>query len=709
MQQFKYYIRKKSIINYLYYSVDNAGVVVTNTTPTPLVYSPDGWQDSVVEIKKGFVYHGLFTNYSQPFKLVKDGAKILKQILYVDGYDKYEFQVLSYNPDPVVCDYEPIYIGDISYSTISIVSDYVEFMCEQQGLLQKVKAYENTKYDIDEGSVKVKLEGILQKGISYHNIGQTTNDLGISSGSSTAGKLVVFESTNYEFEGYNSGEFIFFDNTDNSNGFQVTHAGTGNNLKLKAVINGAITVAPCFDSGISTTITYEAQVVNISNTLISTTVLGTRVINLTTSPITNQAFNITANVDLGNIPQDSKVRLVVKQIPSGTRTAPVAVNVSIKPNSIANFTIKSKMQPIYVKTSRSSTVFESLCTNIAGVSGTNINTLFWTNFFLDNIVLCSGNALRGVANSKITTSLKQLFEAYDMLVGAALIVTDSHIEICLKSKIYNASAPLTDLGKVTAFKVKLLAEEMFSTLKFGYGNYSYDDINGKDEFNKERNYKLSNTVNTNTKSIVCPYRADTYGIAQIRNQFNSIDTADTADDSSIYMIHVDLTQSYTDAIEGTYYKAYKMPAGSVANMLDNDNVINVLMSPKYSLIRNLPFIKSLCELHSATTLTNTATSKIAPNGELQVTIASTVHDEATDLSTGVTNTKLFYPFVMSFELTQPNNILAIMNNAYNEFKITYDSKEYKGFLLSISLKPGAPQRISCELLATTNNNLIDFI
>ncbi len=82
-------------------------------TPTPLEFSPDGWQDTQVSFQRSSKYFGINRQLTNSYTFVEDGANILRHLLYKGN--SYETQVyLNVNKWNDLTDtYDPYYKGEI--------------------------------------------------------------------------------------------------------------------------------------------------------------------------------------------------------------------------------------------------------------------------------------------------------------------------------------------------------------------------------------------------------------------------------------------------------------------------------------------------------------------------------------------------------------------------------------------------------------------
>lgn len=81
-------------------------------------------------------------------------------------------------------------------------------------------------------------------------------------------------------------------------------------------------------------------------------------------------------------------------------------------------------------------------------------------------------------------------------------------------------------------------DRIFNTIKAGYRNNTYDNVNGLDEFNVQQMRKLPTTNEIKELDITCPARADMTGIELQRIKYFGQDSTDSASDNDTFMLNV---------------------------------------------------------------------------------------------------------------------------------------------------------------------------
>jgi len=124
--------------------------IIYGSTPTTVVltHSPDGWNNSFVEITRSEEYHGLMNSYIQNLKFVKDGATLLRTIFYnaLPNYTNVYLKVEKLNKITLV--YSQIFYGEIKMDTFVDEQNYVEVIMTEGELVHILKKNISTNYEI---------------------------------------------------------------------------------------------------------------------------------------------------------------------------------------------------------------------------------------------------------------------------------------------------------------------------------------------------------------------------------------------------------------------------------------------------------------------------------------------------------------------------------------------------------------------------------
>lgn len=120
---------------------------------------------------------------------------------------------------------------------------------------------------------------------------------------------------------------------------------------------------------------------------------------------------------------------------------------------------------------------------------------------------------------------------------------------------------------------------LFSELLAGYKDQEYEELNGVGTFNGQFNFSSPLKSVTKKMDIVCPWRADDYGIELARRkQYVDHPTEDTRYDDDVFLIDAKLVDGQLVAVKAEDFD-------SVNGILSADTVYNLQLSPGQNIRR----------------------------------------------------------------------------------------------------------------------------
>jgi hypothetical protein len=118
--------------------------------PARLNFAPDGWKDTLVRYARNIKYWGLFRDYTVPMRFVKDGATILKHLMWTQGVEaKCFLGILKLDRTATTYKYDSWYFSEINFAKYKENKTSVTVEALEGGPSKFIKANEATKYTID--------------------------------------------------------------------------------------------------------------------------------------------------------------------------------------------------------------------------------------------------------------------------------------------------------------------------------------------------------------------------------------------------------------------------------------------------------------------------------------------------------------------------------------------------------------------------------
>lgn len=748
MRLFLYYIttedgRSGKVVN---------GIVTYTGVRTPLLQSPSGWQDLQIAYERNLVDHGVIRNYTLPFGFVLDGGIIIRDALYRESLEAKRFlliQQLTLVYVPGVTFkwlYDYLYKGELDLSAADDKQDMISVPCMEGGLSKLLKANRATKYtyDFDLEAVEVKLDGILFDVAGHYFIPELdildiahTLPVTFLSKEGIFGSDVAFLSSNYS----DLAQSYPYDLSANLEYFFTT-------TSLKQVrVSGFVVIESATNGAL-----YDFIIQDNFNTEYFRS---------------NPSGLLTYNIGTHTIPFDVTITL-----PANTKLFAVATNGlgSIKYlDSTFDVSFEYTFRETIIKAYKKSTLYRKL---VGSVCGDETKALSALCLLWDYIVVTSGDAIRGLANPTITTSLDDFFHDMDSTFMAGLSVAGGLIELESRTKYYDITNPV-DLGNVKDVEYSPATDIICNKFKFGHVKPDIEDINGKYDPNGSSEFTGPITKVVKDYNMISPYKAGPYEIESLRLNLDGKVSTDDNRDNDVYVINcLPLLPSVQDvSFDSTNnsISVTSLPDGvttgvqiQITGSASNDGFYNVLSAttgtilvsgtlvtegpvsvtitivrgglltlnrPAYTIldgvpnatIFNLPQLtpKAMLLAHMAWIAgmnTGLLSQKIKfnsgnKNTELITELAGVTIDEDADESLNQTP-PMFLGFYATFTTQVPTDLVNIEENTPNRCFTAFDEArgvQIKGFLMAGAISVNDRKEQEFRLLLSPDNNLIDLI
>ncbi len=290
--------------------------------------------------------------------------------------------------------------------------------------------------------------------------------------------------------------------------------------------------------------------------------------------------------------------------------------------------------------------------------------------------LTTGKAIRQFPDPKINISMRDAFKMMTGIVplGLGFDRTNNRFFVDTIDQFYK-NAEMFDLGDVKDMKTTPYQEGFFSQTLGGYKNkVKYEEIQGVNEFNVQAEYGNLSPVKEK-QDIQIPVNGDSVGIELARRkQYLFTGTEDTDYDENLYIISTERAAGFT-ALVGDDYT-------SVAGFTGIEQYYNIDISPKRNFLR----WSAVMAANLWKNLTSTIQFIQTQTG-INITTVLAAEDpvvETADVDAADLDNPLFYPEVYDFLAPITTAITTALNSDPHRYvTFTFDTVEYKGYLLSI--------------------------
>lgn len=678
-----------------------------------LEFSPEGWNDQLIKFGRNITYWGMFRDFTVSMKFVRDGYKILKK-LYSEGWIEAFclMGIQKLHPTMLPYTYQPYYLTEINFAKYRETSNReVRVEGLEGGMAKLFKANENTVYtipiDSDPKHVNLYHDGMSLTGkkvyllpfkylATVHNASSMfateLNQEGASIG------IDLFES-NYE------DMYLFFDYLENSQNY-VAKAKESNTDPIDLIIK----------------LDYKLKLL----TKRDDEAMRMRFVK---SPLANPSaityYEIFWTVvDGGPYTFEGEVRHIVKNITipldPGDRVFMYTVlgggigfgdpgDWELLDGSQMSIEFTNRAKPSYIKGFHLYRLFELLVEKlIENKTILSVDGVFvWSNWLKNkkDIIITSGDAIRGIEGSVIKMSIADFFKSLNHWCPA-LSINGTRLTI-EKFEDYFSEEVIADLGEVSDAEHGPAEDLLFNTLIAGGPKVDYNDVNGKQEFTQKSQWTTNITKVIAELDITTPTRKDPVGAELIRINLEGKTTTDSDSDSDNFMFNtLETPETNEEGLE--FYRLYRPVYSHIEGVIDTSGIYNTELSIKRSIINNGRKIRSLTNKIDNTVLSLASgeknTALLTQGGPYGITI-----DEDTPIQIGNLGDRIFLPEYITFKTKIPLSLLEILNsNPYGKILFRVKGRPFYGFLFDGGVRPATNDSQSWKLLSSKENDFSKF-
>jgi hypothetical protein len=662
------------------YRVNN-GIVEAVSSPTPLSITPDGWQEKSIKYARNINSSGLWRTFTTPLKYVKQAALIVRTILYMLGTEAKLYQVIHRLDKSFFGGWvhKFFYKGELDLSQAQDDDTSVTVNIMEGDLIKLFKANENTPYEIDidvPEAIDVKMDGLALKASSKWAIQVPGQSVGVH----LPGTLFInSEGTQFDtvsntvyLQGsvdFNNSDQFFFENngvsdiTINIKGFlkvraDVTRAyGFGvqeNSSTGLSLYNNA-----SFTGGVDTTISFDAN------------------------------YTLAAGRHLFFVANYGGTLLERLHYLDGEIV----------------ITYLSRYKTTYIKALRPLYVAQKLLDKITG-GGYTFNSNYLSSEW-ENLLITSGDAIRGIDGAKLKISWSDFYESYNVPCNLCMGIRNQQLFIEKKADAFQPTIQLA-MGEVKGLVVSTAKDYQYNVLKIGYPNTDTEDVNGKDEFNVTQIYTGPITRVNKALELISKVIASMYEIEITRINLDGRTTTDDNNDNRCFFLHVEKTATTgTGAEPSTYYKLLRNTYDSVTGLISPSTAFNIELHPELCLYRHGNFLRGVFYWQDAGNLVFQTSDK---NGDVVVLNNGQTYIGNKQIQIGSLSSALFIPLNLKYESPMPNNTIEIMDTGPDgTFSFDYDGFTHYGFPMEVSIQPANRPSQETTLLCSPQTNLANLI
>ncbi len=743
-----------------YYYVDG-GEVVTSATAVNLLESLPDWDKLQKQWRRSATYHGVLRAYSpEATRFCKDAAQILRYLYNTQGGTEAVCELEVYRLNSTDQLYYPRWKCTVNFGRYNNTETIVSTALIEGGLAALLRAYDTTDRVIpigepggDPDSDWIWLSGFPGGGEggvmllgNYHyqtqaGTGSVTNSIAVVSGTESNSLLgTVF----IEKEGAYA---VLMPRSVIANGV----AGVG------LIENGSIaTTISIFQGTITGTVQLD-QIINLpgsgqdmrleirvitynpgwGGTATSTTIWSDPGGNISPG---GSRINVSATftaVPITYADGDYITLQLVGITPlttSGGTSCNMQVYINETPTDI-DLAFQFRQEDSPARCLSHWQVFRKLFHQLTGQTAIDpISDLLTTDVYPGpevynlnpkNTFFTSGDALRQlylkpdgtVTDPSIKTTIKEFNDDALFSLGAGLGIeldgAGNEVLRCEKLEhFYQKDLLIADLGVVTKLQVYPYDEYKGNNMKAGYKDKTFEEVNGRFDYNSESSYQTSVTSIIKDVDFKMPYSTSPYDTEYTRANLANKKTTDDSSDNQTFKVQsngnrLPIGGLATDAWEVD--KAQTVFAGLPADVWPT--LFNMPFSPARCIGRCLSWLKSIYGGITNPVLTY---KKSAKNGDVVSSMyTGPVVTEAANVDLtpdGSGNDVIYIPTVLDFECPVPLDIDPLMETRkYGVFRFIERRKNtdytIEGFVLEAGVTDGTNETYNFKLLLSPKTPL----
>lgn len=522
------------------------GVVSSLNKKTPIP-SPINTRDIVILWERNTIRWGTIRNFSLPLGFVLDGALILRNDYYRFNIDRQLFFLFK----KLVCEvnathykiyYKQLYKGEIDMSTFNDTpgESKVDINIQEGGLLKLIKAQENTKYTIpfDDDAINVGMDGIRldmrqnYSGLTEFIFDQVAYPVEIAlplvklSNEGTAPYVSFF---NEEVETFR---------IDND---QFKYAAYSTNYPIKVSDNSPTSIDLNFTGKLKVIITTQRTVRQFRLTYWQVPLGATEL----TTGMRHDLWNTGLMVQDVEMEYDFSSMGTITLNPGDRMFFMWERNPGASPSTLSDYkfvdgtsmqvSLTARYSATTIKAFRIWDVFRKLVGKITGDEANAESAILQAS----TLVLTSGDAIRGIEGSAITTSFNDLCKAADVyLFTGVQIKTKVQLEGRDTYFVPDSTDPAIELGTVKDLAITPAVDLMYSSIKIGHAEQDIEDVNGKYDFNGYHIYTTPIQMVSEELDLQSPYKAGPYEIEITRINLEGKTTTDNNNDNDVFVLDV---------------------------------------------------------------------------------------------------------------------------------------------------------------------------
>lgn len=519
-------------------------IISYNSQPYPILYSPSNLLSTQMEFATNDTYFSMARSINYPLDFIKDGAAILRNFYYNGkGVEqKCYLTIVQWNGIKNI--YELGYYGrfDLGQKKEDPKSGKFTVPCIDDSAWGVLSQHDDVEYAIEcnatnPSAIRVLIDSItLVNNYTFQTVQAPVTHFADGEG---LGQYIAMPFVLINQDGDSSGLAV-----QSQNSTPVEINGTGGWHIVNKQVGGFFFLTQYAIDNVSITgnITFEwssdddfggGSIMIVSNQktypITGSFAFGNVIADFSKGLIKGKkySYDFSFNLDLD---PDERLFLILNTNSSNTNHFTITPIIS---NTIVR--TKTKAQPQIVYALRPLDYLKQLVAK-ATDNRFSINSLFFVENNKD--VITSGDAIRGVPDSKIYGSFKDFFETFDPLYFMALRSINGALWNEKATVVYNSGSTLVDIGEAIDVELEPAIEYYGNEIEVGGPNQDYRHPSGRLEFNQTNTFSMK-VLSVNKKlSWITKYRTGCYDIMFLILDYQGGSTQDNNGDKNVYLLNI---------------------------------------------------------------------------------------------------------------------------------------------------------------------------
>lgn len=684
----------------------NKGIVETTTTPTQLPVTPSGWEEKSIRYGRSAKYFGLFRSFTLPLKFIKEGAVVVLDVLAKIGLEA-QLYLLIHKLDKGFSGgwkHRFFYRGLIDLSRVEMDDNSVGVSILEGGLVESLKANENTRYEIPVNVPEAKI--IKMDGMSFNFSAKWvmieeeifTSSMGASESYFSQVTMANVQSENslLYFNPVSSQPLIQHKITDFANS-DLYFATVLSNLTLR--MKGSYTFRITQDNDCRDTYV-RLQVRNQTGAVV-------KEFFAFDPPDGSYDHTFTVEIDQTfNVSKDDRLffgfLLDCRRQFIGGGEATIKAFLTDADISV---TYAAKYEKTFVKALPLAYVGQQLLNKMAGTSEFKFQSQYIESEW-PGLLVTGMDAIRGIEDSKMKISFSDFYGSINVALNTCLLIKGDTLSVERKADAFRNEVNL-ELGEAKETVLKVATDHLYNTIKVGWPDIQAEDVNGRDDFHSSQvrtspAKKSPKELNLVGAAIASPYEIE---IARINLSGKPTTTAQT--DNDFCFLHTETTPASPidegEPIIFTFYKLYRKFYDSITGVNDPAGIFNVELSPVRCLLRHGNYLRSVFYWLGAGSLKFQSSGR---NSEFATTLNGVTIAEKADIAISSLGDPLFIPLTATFKCRIPESLMDVMESN-PECKVSFEwlGETWKGFIVDIGIQPASNDEQEVTVLLSPDNDL----